>query len=252
MNETIISWTNKTWNVWSGCTKISAGCKNCYAHTIAENKRGTLAFPNGFDLTYRWHKLNEPLKTKEPSLIFVNSMSDLFWEKVTDDDILKVFDVMNKSEQLKLGHSFQILTKRPERVLEMDSKNLLNWTPNIWQGVSVENNKTLHRIDTLRQTNAKIKFISFEPLLEDITDANLSGIDWAIVGGESGSGHRAMEQSWARSIRDACVKYSTAFFYKQDSGYKTELRPYLVESDGSKWKWEQMPKKLTKPVPVYA
>lgn len=250
MNETIISWTNKTWNVWSGCTKISAGCKNCYAHTIAENKRGTLAFPNGFDLTYRWHKLNEPLKIKEPSLIFVNSMSDLFWDKVTDSDILRVFDVMNKSYRLNLGHSFQILTKRPERVLEMDAKGLLNWTPNIWQGVSVENNKTLHRIDTLRQTRAQIKFISFEPLLEDIQNPDLTDIDWAIVGGESGPKHRKMEQSWARSIRDACVKHGTAFFYKQDSGYRTELRPYLIEPDGSKWKWQQMPNKLTKPTPV--
>jgi protein gp37 len=248
MNETIISWTNKSWNPWSGCTKISAGCKNCYAFTVAENKRGTLAFPNGFDLTYRWHKLNEPLKIKEPSLIFVNSMSDLFWERVSDDDIRRVFEVMNKSDQLKLGHSFQILTKRPERVLEMDSKGLLDWTDNIWQGVTVENNKTLGRIDLLRQCRSKVKFISFEPLLEDIVDANLTDIDWAIVGGESGSGYRSMEQEWARSIRDACLKHGTAFFYKQDSGYKTELRPFLVESDGSKWKWQQMPKKLLKPI----
>ena len=250
MNETIISWTNKTWNVWSGCTKISAGCKHCYAYTIAENKRGTLAFPKGFDLTYRWHKLNEPLKIKEPSLIFVNSMSDLYWDQVTDSDIQTIFEVMNKSAQLNLGHTFQILTKRPERILALESKGKLLWTDNIWQGVTVENNKTLHRIDTLRQCGAKTKFISFEPLLEDIVDADLSGIDWAIVGGESGSGFRSMDQQWARSIRDACVKHGTAFFYKQDSGYKTELRPYLVESDGSRWKWEQMPKKLTKPVPI--
>lgn len=248
MNETIISWTNKTWNVWSGCTKISAGCKNCYAHTIAENKRGTAAFPNGFDLTYRWHKLNEPLKIKEPSLIFVNSMSDLFWDKISDDDILRVFDVMHKSERANLGHSFQILTKRPERILEMDAKNLIEWTPNIWQGVSVENNKSLNRIDLLRQTKAQVKFVSFEPLLEELFDLELTGIDWAIVGGESGPKFRAMEQDWARSIRDACVKFGTAFFYKQDSGYRTELRPYLVEQDGSKWKWEQMPGKLNNPV----
>ncbi len=251
MNETIISWTNKTWNVWSGCTKISSGCKNCYAHTIAENKRGTLAFPKGFDLTYRWHKLNEPLKIKEPALIFVNSMSDLFWDQVTDSDIQTVFEVMNKAEKLQLGHSFQILTKRPERILEMEAKGKLLWTDNIWQGVTVENRKTLHRIDTLRECKAKTKFISFEPLLEDIVDADLSGIDWAIVGGESGPGFRPMDQQWARSIRDACVKHNTAFFYKQDAGYKTELRPYLVESDGSKWKWEQMPKQLLKPVPIY-
>ena len=115
-----------------------------------------------------------------------------------------------------------------------------------------QNKKALHRIDLLRQCQAKTKFISFEPLLENIVDADLSGIDWAIVGGESGSGFRAMEMEWARSVRDACVKHNTAFFYKQDSGYKTELRPFLVEADGSKWKWEQMPKKLTAPQQLYA
>lgn len=252
MNETIISWTNKTWNVWSGCTKISQGCKFCYAFTLAEQKRGTQSFPNGFDLTYRWHKLNEPLKLKEPQLIFVNSMSDLYWDKVTDDDILRIFDVMNESYSRGLGHQFQILTKRPERMLEMDSRSILNWTPDIWQGVTVENNAAKDRIDLLRQCNANVKFISFEPLLEELTDLNLSGIDWAIVGGESGRKHRPMKQEWARGVRDACVRFGTAFFYKQDSGYRTELRPYLVEPDGSKWKWKQMPGKLTKAQPVLA
>ncbi len=243
MNNTIISWTNKTWNVWSGCTKISAGCKNCYAHTIAEQKRGTLAFPKGFDLTYRWHKLNEPMKIQEPSLIFVNSMSDLYWEQVTDDDILRVFEVMNRCD----WHQFQILTKRPERVLELESKGVLSWTQNIWQGVSVETNKTTNRIDLLKHTQAAVKFISFEPLLENLDNLDLSGIDWAIVGGESGSGFRPMDQQWARTIRDVCVRDKTAFFYKQDAGYKTELRPYLVENDGRKFEWKQMPHKLSIP-----
>lgn len=248
MNETIISWTNKTWNVWSGCQKISAGCKNCYALSLAENKRGTKAFPNGFDLTYRWHKLTEPLKLKDPSLIFVNSMSDLYWEQVSVSDIQQVFGVMSQSHQMQLGHRFQILTKRPERMLQMDQQGLLPWNPSIWQGVSVENRATIHRIETLRQCKASIKFISFEPLLEDLGDLDLTGIDWVIVGGESGSKYRPMEQQWARSIRDICIKQGVAYFYKQDSGYRTELRPYLVEANGTKWKWQQMPGDFVPPI----
>ncbi len=247
MNNTIISWTKLTWNVWSGCTKISAGCKHCYAFTLAEQKRGTAAFPNGFDLTYRWHKLNEPLKIKEPSLIFVNSMSDLFWEQVTDDDIRRVFDVMHESHRRGLGHQFQILTKRPERVLQMQTDGLIAWNPDIWQGVTVEDRKALTRLDVLRQINSDVRFVSFEPLLEDLSIPDLTEIDWAIVGGESGRIHRPMDQLWARKIRDACQRYGTAYFYKQDSGYRTELRPWLVEEDGQRFRWAQMPGRLLPP-----
>jgi protein gp37 len=247
MNNTIISWTKLTWNVWSGCTKISAGCKHCYAFTLAEQKRGTAAFPKGFDLTYRWHKLNEPLKIKESSLIFVNSMSDLFWEQVTDDDIRRVFDVMHESHRRGLGHQFQILTKRPERVLQMQDDGVIEWNPDIWQGVTVEDRKALKRLDVLRQINSDVRFVSFEPLIEDLSIPDLTGIDWAIVGGESGRIHRPMDQLWARKIRDACQRYGTAYFYKQDSGHRTELRPWLVEEDGRRFRWAQMPGRLLPP-----
>lgn len=248
MNDTIIAWTNRTWNVWSGCQKVSPGCKNCYAETLSENKRGTKAFPNGFDLTYRWHKLNEPLKLKEPQRIFVNSMSDLFWEQVPLDQIKRVFDVMNECEVRKLGHEFQILTKRSKRL--RDVAHELNWTPNIWQGVSVESDAYTWRIDDLREVPAHVRFISFEPLLGMIEDPNLSGIHWAIIGGESGPRYRPMEQAWARSIRDACVAQGTALFFKQDAAYRTEMRTYLVEEDGSRWKYLQYPFQLSPPVLV--
>jgi protein gp37 len=245
MNETIISWTNLTWNVWSGCKKISPGCGHCYAHTIAENKRGTRAFPNGFDLTYRWHKLNDPLKIKEPSRIFVNSMSDLFLEDVPDENILKVFDVMNRAH----WHTFQILTKRSERLSQL--RKSWPWSPNIWMGVSIESPKFLYRLDHLREVPALTRFVSFEPLLELIESPDLSGIHWAIVGGESGPKFRPMEQSWARSIRDACVEQGVAYFYKQSAAFRTETRPWLEEEDGSRWKWAQYPGDLAQPIQVF-
>lgn len=244
MNNTAISWTDLTWNVWSGCKKVSPGCKHCYAETLSEYKRGTLAFPNGFDLTYRWHKLTEPLKIREPRRIFVNSMSDLFLESVPLENIERVFDVMNRCPQ----HVFQILTKRSARLRELAP--LLNWTPNIWQGVSVESPKYLSRIDDLRAVPAAVRFISFEPLLEAIDSPDLTGIHWAIVGGESGPGFRPMAQSWARAVRDECARRGVAFFYKQDSAFRTETRPYLVEEDGTASVWHQFPGHLTPPVPV--
>lgn len=235
MNKTIISWTELTWNVWSGCTKISPGCKNCYACTIAENKRGTKAFPNGFDLTYRWHRLYEPLKVKEPHFIFVNSMSDLYWEQVNIEDIKRVFEVMNMCEQ----HKFQILTKRSQRLAAIARE--LNWTANIWQGVSVENKDYLWRVDDLRSVDAAVKFISFEPLLGPIPYLDLRGIDWVIVGGESGSNYRPMDHAWAREIRDACVQQGVAFFFKQSAAYRTEIGTELKEEDGTKRTWTEMP-----------
>lgn len=241
MNETKISWTKLTWNVWSGCRKVSPGCKHCYAETLSENKRGTKAFPNGFDLTYRFHKLNEPMKIKEPSMIFVNSMSDLYLEEVPLDNILRVFDVMHRAP----WHTYQILTKRSTRLLELADR--LPWAPHIWQGVSVESEKYMSRVEELRQVPAFVRFISFEPLLGDIPNPDLSGIQWAIVGGESGPGFRPMQQAWARSIRDACVRDGVAFFMKQDSGWRTELRPWLVEEDGSRWQWHQFPGLMTPP-----
>lgn len=247
MNETIISWTELTWNVWSGCEKVSPGCAHCYAETLSENKRGTKAFPNGFDLTYRWHKLGEPLKLKEPKLIFVNSMSDLFFEEVPLDNIKRVFDVMNESHAKGLGHQFQVLTKRSERLRKLAP--LLNWTPNIWQGVSVENQRWTSRIDDLITVPAHVRFVSAEPLLGAIDFTPwLPHLHWLIVGGESGSGYRPMQQEWVRGIRDQCKAHRVAFFFKQDAAHRTETRPYLLEEDGRRMKYAQMPGRLLAPV----
>ena len=227
MNKTTIAWTNLSWNVWSGCKQISPGCAHCYALTMAENKRGTLGFPNGFDLTYRWHKLEEPLKIKKPAMIFVNSMSDLYLEDVPLSAIQRVFEVMNYAT----WHTFQILTKRSKRFLEIADK--LEWAPHIWQGVSVENQRFTSRIDDLLETPAKIKFLSCEPLLSslDLTPW-LPHLDWVIVGGESGAKFRKMDPSWARAIRDQCVSAGVPFFYKQSNGYRSGTNPTL---DGAEW-----------------
>lgn len=224
MNATKISWCDFTWNVWSGCEQISPGCAYCYAKTLAENKRGTAAFPKGFDLTYRWHKLNEPLKIKTPSLIFVNSMSDLYLEDVPLDAIKRVFDVMNRADT----HQFQVLTKRSKRLLEISDKVV--WTPNIWQGVSVENQHWASRIDDLIRTPAAIKFISAEPLLGPLDLSRcIDRLDWIIAGGESDpkGRFRKMDLAWARDIRDLCAEHGTAFFYKQGNGYRSETEPHL-------------------------
>lgn len=240
MNETPISWCTHTWNVMSGCYPVSPGCANCYARVLAEQKRGTKAFPNGFDLTYRWHKLDEPRRLKEPARIFVNSMSDLFWEELSDDDIRRVFEVMNEVSR----HQYLILTKRSERLAEIAPR--LTWTPNIWQGVSVENQRWTSRIADLRTVPAAVRFISFEPLLGPI-DADLTGIDWVIVGGESGSEHRPMDQAWARAIRDEAVAKGIPYFFKQDAARRAETRPWLLEEDGSKYEWHQLPGEVALP-----
>lgn len=241
MNNTTISWTNLTWNVWSGCTQISPGCAHCYAKTLAENKRGTLAFPNGFDLTYRSHKLEEPLRIKKPSMIFVNSMSDLYLEEASLDTIKRVFDVMNRAS----WHKFQILTKRSQRLRDISSK--LTWTPNIWQGVSVENQHWTTRIDDLVKVPATVKFISAEPLLGSVDLTRwLDGVDWVIVGGESGPRFRKMDLSWAIAIRDQCLSAGVAFFYKQSSGLKSGANPTL---DGVAWRqFPEEPRTKAEPI----
>jgi protein gp37 len=247
MNNTIISWTDLTWNVWSGCSKVSPGCAHCYAETLSENKRGTRAFPVGFDLTYRWHKLLEPLKLKGTKRIFVNSMSDLYYEAVPLSDIQRVFEVMNECHARGLGHQFQILTKRSERMLELSPK--LTFTPNIWQGVSVENQRWTSRLDDLVEVPAEIRFVSVEPMLGpvDLTEW-LDRLHWIIVGGESGPGYRPMEREWVYSVRDQCRAANVAFFFKQDSAFRTETRAYIVEEGGRKMRYMQFPGILLEPV----
>jgi protein gp37 len=205
-----IEWTEATWNPVTGCTQISPGCAHCYAKTFAERFRGVPGHPyeQGFDLTIREERIEQPLSWKKPQLIFVNSMSDLFHEAVSDDFIRRVFTTMKTAS----WHRFQLLTKRPERLASMAST--LTFPGNLWVGVSVENQRWTSRIDYLRQVPAEVRFLSCEPLLGPL-DLNLRGIHWVIVGGESGHRARRMEPSWVRSIREQCAYSGTAFFFKQ-------------------------------------
>jgi len=214
MQRTEIEWTDGTWNPVRGCSKISPGCKHCYAETFAERFRNVPGHPyeQGFNLRLVPEKLKEPLAWKRPRRIFVNSMSDLFHEGVPFGYIAEVFDVIRRAH----WHQFQILTKRAERLAELSPQ--LEWTPNVWQGVSVENADYLHRVDCLRQTGAKVKFLSLEPLLGPLPNLNLSGVDWAIVGGESGPGARPMLKEWVTEIRDRCAEAGVPFFFKQWGG----------------------------------
>jgi len=228
-----IEWTETTWNPITGCTKISAGCKHCYAERMALRLRamGQRNYVNGFKLTIHEHALELPLKWKKPQTVFVNSMSDLFHEEVPDDFILRSFDVMRRAN----WHSYQILTKRSARLVELNSR--IHWTPNVWMGVSVEDIDNTFRINDLRNTDAHIKFLSLEPLLGPLTKLNLAGIDWVIVGGESGPGCRAMDQSWVLDIRDQCIEAGVAFFFKQWGGVNKKRRGRLLEGRT----WDEMP-----------
>lgn len=205
-----IEWTDATWNPVTGCTKVSPGCKNCYAERFAERFRGTPNHPftQGFDLKTWPDRIEQPLKWKAPRRIFVNSMSDLFHPGVSSDFIKECFAVMEEAAH----HQFQVLTKRPERALGMAKE--LPWPENVWMGVSVENQAYVHRVDTLRRIQAHIRFLSCEPLLGPLA-LNLSGIHWVISGGESGPGARRCEPSWVRGIRDQCEAAGVAFFHKQ-------------------------------------
>jgi protein gp37 len=209
-----IEWTESTWNPITGCTKISPGCKYCYAERMAERLQamGQENYRNGFELTLQPHMLELPLRWKKPQTIFVNSMSDLFHKDVPLEYIQRVFDVMRRAS----WHRFQVLTKRSERLAELDPK--LEWAPNIWMGVSVESDKYRSRIDDLRGTRAAIKFLSIEPLLGPLRHLDLHGIHWVIVGGESGPRARPMDPAWAMDIRDQCKRANVPFFFKQWGG----------------------------------
>lgn len=216
MNKTKIQWTEQTWNPITGCSKISDGCLNCYAARMAKRLKamGNSRYRNEFEVTMHNDLYDVPIRIKTPKMIFVNSMSDLFHEDVPDEDILKIFDTMNKAS----WHTFQVLTKRPERVLKMDDSGMLSWSNNIWMGTTVENDKYLHRIDCLRQTKAYVKFLSCEPLLGSLTTMDLNGIDWVIVGGESGPHSREMKEKWVLDIKDMCRTHNIPFFFKQWGG----------------------------------
>jgi protein gp37 len=229
-----IEWTESSWNPLTGCTKVSPGCQNCYAERMALRLQaaGNPNYRNGFAITIHKGALDLPFKWRKPQIIFVNSMSDLFHEKVPDEFILQVFNVMNTAN----WHQYQVLTKRAERLAHLSSQ--LPWTSNIWMGVSVENTNYRFRIDHLRNTGAKVKFLSLEPLLGPIQDMNLEEIDWVIVGGESGPQARPMNESWVIDIRNQCLKASIPFFFKQWGGPNKKRTGRELEGRT----WDEMPR----------
>ena len=228
-----IEWTEATWNPVTGCTKISQGCKNCYAERMANRLQaaGVEKYENGFYSTMHEDALQEPLRWKKERMIFVNSMSDLFHSGVSTEFILSVFDVMNQSSH----HTFQVLTKRPARVAKMN--NRLPWAKNIWMGTSIESEECLSRLDHLRDTDAYIKFLSLEPLLGPLPNLNLEGVDWVIVGGESGPRARPMHKEWVREIRDICIEKRVPFFFKQWGGVFKKRNGRILDRKT----WNQFP-----------
>jgi protein gp37 len=227
--STAIEWTDSTWNPVTGCTKVSSGCTNCYAERLALRLQamGNSSYRNGFIVTLHEDMLELPLKWKKPQAIFVNSMSDLFHEDIPIEFIERIFITMRKAN----WHRFQILTKRSERLLELSPQ--LPWAPNIWMGVTVENNNHVSRIEQLQQTNAAVKFLSLEPLLGPLPNLHLSGIDWVIVGGESGPRARPIEKEWVVSIKDQCQNAEVPFFFKQWGG--TNKKKTGRELEGRIW-----------------
>ncbi len=228
-----IEWTNSTWNPLTGCTKISLGCANCYAERMALRLRamGNPNYANGFNITMHEDALELPLKWKKTQTIFVNSMSDLFHDNVPDEFIFRVFDIMRRAD----WHSFQILTKRSERLKSLSSK--LPWMSHIWMGVSVEDHYHTYRINHLRSTGAKVKFLSLEPLLSNIPNLNLETIDWVIVGGESGPRARPIKESWIIDIRNQCKDKRVPFFFKQWGGVNKKKAGRELEGRT----WDEMP-----------
>jgi protein gp37 len=232
-----IEWTESTWNPITGCNKVSPGCKHCYAERMALRLQamGQPNYANGFKLTLHEHMLELPLYWKKPQMIFVNSMSDLFHADVPLEFIQKVFEVMRRAS----WHTFQMLTKRSKRLLELDQ--VLSWPSNAWMGVSVENQDYTFRIDHLRQTRAYIKFLSLEPLLGPLPNLDLRGIDWVIVGGESGPGARPVAKDWVLDIRDQCLAAGVPFFFKQWGGVRKKRQGRLLQGRT----WDEMPRRAT-------
>lgn len=231
-----IEWTESTWNPLTGCTKISPGCKHCYAERMAKRLQamGQANYRQGFKLMLHENALEKPLEWKKPQVIFVNSMSDLFHKDVPEAFILEVFDVMRRAH----WHTFQVLTKRAERLEEVSSR--IQWPENVWMGVSVETQDYTFRIDHLRRTGAKVKFLSLEPLLGPLHRLKLKGIHWAIVGGESGPGARPLDPSWVTEIRDQCLQANVPFFFKQWGGVQKKKAGRILEGRT----WDEMPLSL--------
>jgi protein gp37 len=232
-----IEWTESTWNPLTGCTKVSPGCKHCYAERMAKRLQamGVEKYRNGFTLSIHEDVLEEPLTWNKPQTIFVNSMSDLFHKDVPLSFILRIFNVMGRAH----WHQFQVLTKRAERLLELDT--IIDWPKNVWMGVSVENTNYMHRIDLLRSTHAAIKFLSLEPLLGPLLNLNLTEIDWVIVGGESGPHARPIHPDWVRNIRDQCLYAQIPFFFKQWGGTNKKKTGRLLDFRT----WDELPRDVS-------
>ncbi len=232
-DRSAIEWTEATWNPVTGCSKVSPGCAHCYAETFAERFRGVPGHPyeQGFDLKLWASRLEQPARWRRPRMIFVNSMSDLFHEDIPETFLRAVFDVMLAAEQ----HTFQILTKRHERLAELSST--LPWPPNVWMGVTIENRRFVDRADRLREVPAAVRFISAEPLLGPLDGLDLAGVDWLISGGESGARHRPVKVEWLRSLRDRCAEEHVAYFFKQWGGTRAKAGGRLL--DGRTW--DEMP-----------
>ena len=229
-----IEWTESSWNPVTGCTKISAGCAHCYAERMARrlHAMGQPNYRNGFEVACHPDALGLPLKWKKSQMIFVNSMSDLFHRAVPARFIEEIFFTMNQAR----WHTFQILTKRADRLLQLAPR--LKWTPNVWMGVTVENDKHVDRINRLREVPAAVRFLSLEPLLGPLPELDLTRIDWVIVGGESGPGARPMDPAWVLDLRDQCLNAGVAFFFKQWGGVQKKKAGRLLE----KRTWDQMPR----------
>ncbi len=244
MKQTKIEWTEATWNPTNGCDKVSSGCRFCYAETMARRLQamGTKGYENGFVFTIVPERLEKPLQIKKPTKFFVNSMSDLFHEKMPDDYLMQIFEIIRATPQ----HTYQILTKREKRMYDfLKDKELYD---NIWLGVTVENKKAKKRIDYLRDINAKIKFISAEPLLEDLGDLNLNKIHWVIVGGESGHRARPMNPAWAINIKEQCYLQNVSFFFKQWGTWGADGIKRNKKANGRillNQEWNELPKVAT-------
>lgn len=232
-SESKIEWTDATWNPVTGCTKVSQGCKNCYAERMAVRlqEMGQRNYANGFRVTLHEHVLDRPLSWKKSRLVFVNSMSDLFHKDVPTEFIQRVFAVMVRASH----HTFQVLTKRADRLREIAAD--LPWPMNVWMGVSVENEDVAWRIDELRQVPAAVRFLSLEPLIGPLPVLNLDGIQWVIVGGESGPCARHIDPEWVRTIRDQCLRAGVPFFFKQWGGVNKAKTGRAL--DGRTW--DEMP-----------
>jgi protein gp37 len=228
-----IEWTEASWNVVTGCDKVSPGCAHCYAETFAERFRGVAGHPyeQGFDFRLWPQRLDLPLRWRRPRLIFVNSMADMFHEQVPEEFIAETFSVMERAH----WHTFQILTKRHERLAEVAGQ--LRWPKNVWMGVSIENRRFVHRADCLRTVPAAVRFISAEPLLGRLEGLDLTGIDWLIAGGESGPKHRPVREEWITELRDRCQREGVAFFFKQWGGLRSKSGGRELEGRT----WDEMP-----------